>query len=851
MKYMWRRITAVGLSVMLLASMAAGCGKRAESKEEQETNEEIISGEYGTEELETTAITVTPTVVEEEPVTPEPETEPVSTSEQWEGFAQGLKDKYQGSETVTYSENVYYAAKDEEFYIDCRFDPFAAEIESYFDIVGIYTDPELTNVVSAEYTWADDQRRAYIISPGDYTAFDIYDSDVEEGMLGYTPGSGYLYNDAENDWGNIGTLYMAQWRDLDTGEVLDKPIVTVINIESELEAPIVHITSTDEGIARLEWDAIDGAQEYWVIEYDTDENGKVDDGAILLGRTADTYWEAGEVESGEIMNQDFNVCLISEEDWLSEAIYESYKDKYNPADGPVLSTYYRDVTPYIAVIAVNDKDTSMISNSLPLLDLAAMFVYSTTYVAGISETTGERIDFHTDVYGVSMLPAYRYVTMCDGKMVPRLLEYDCESAEEVTEQYLFWEDDNDIAGTSYFEYVEVLKVPYRIEGTPFTGYISVEEYDRENWQRQLSEVQERQEQLRNRTGTLQYNISMMDESQILEGGSDVTVDVSEDAVTANSALSEYLAVSMISSVEYIDLTMFPEANDMAYLTDAWMEAVYQNPLTLGVDGAYLSENRKGLYIIYQEDVETRARKQEEIRAEVARIIDEIITDDMTDLEKEYAINQYLCESAEYDMAALENAEQYDFATVDPEFDDSFNAYGILINKVGVCASYAASFKLLADEAGLESIVVTGYLDGATPHAWNRVYLDGNWETIDVTNNDNEYLSNALLNMPDYALNRTLVEDSVYILDAQIGEYISDNADNEYYRVTGNYYDMETIVNEFVERLAVQDTVVLRTDYALTEDEFYDIAYAVMDELQNYSLGGCYWLGTIVLTTAYE
>lgn len=847
MKYMWKKVIATGLSMMLVVSMLAGCGKKAESKEEPETMEET-NGNVDEQE-----ITATPTATPEPIATTEPTAipEPVSTAEQWDGFAQELKDKYQSSETVAYSENVYYASPDEEFYIDCQFDPFAAEIESYFDIVGIYTDPELTNVVSAEYTWADDQRRAYIISPGDYTAFDIYDGDVKEGMLGYTPGSGYLYDDAENDWGNIGTLYMAQWRDLGTGEILDKPIVTVINIESELEAPVVHITSTDEGIARLEWDAIDGAQEYWVIEYDADESGKVDDEAILLGRTTDTHWEAGEVKSGETMNQDFNVCLISEADWLSESIYESYKDKYNPDEGPVLSTYYRDVTPYIAVIAVNDKDTSMISNSLPLLDLAAMFVYSSTYVTGISEITGERIDFHTNVYGVPMLPAYRYVVMCDGKMVPRLLEYDCESAEVVTEQYLFWEDDNDIAGTSYFEYVEVLKVPYRIEGTPFSGYISVEDYDLENWQQQLAEIQERQEQLRNRTGTLQYNISMMDESQMPEGGSDVTVDVSEDAVTANSALSEYLAVSMISSVEYIDLTMFPEANDMDYLTDAWMEAVYQNPLTLGVDGAYLSENRKGLYIIYQEDAETRARKQEEIRAEVARIVAEIITDDMTDLEKEYAINQYLCESAEYDMAALENAEQYGFATVDPEFDDSFNAYGILINKVGVCASYAASFKLLADEAGLESIVVTGYLDGATPHAWNRVYLDGNWETIDVTNNDNEYLGNALLNMPDYALDRTLVEDDIYILDTQIGEYASDNVDNEYYRVTGNYYDMEAIVDEFVEQLAVQDTVILRTDYALTEDEFYDIAYAVMDELQNYSLGGCYWLGTIVLTTAYE
>ena len=33
------------------------------------------------------------------------------------------------------------------------------------------------------------------------------------------------------------------------------------------------------------------------------------------------------------------------------------------------------------------------------------------------------------------------------------------------------------------------------------------------------------------------------------------------------------------------------------------------------------------------------------------------------------------------------------------------------------------FKLLAEEAGLEAIVVTGYLDGNLSHAWNKVKID--------------------------------------------------------------------------------------------------------------------------------
>ena len=64
----------------------------------------------------------------------------------------------------------------------------------------------------------------------------------------------------------------------------------------------------------------------------------------------------------------------------------------------------------------------------------------------------------------------------------------------------------------------------------------------------------------------------------------------------------------------------------------------------------------------------------------------------------------------------------------------------------MCASYSAAFKLLADSAGLESIVVTGYLDGSVPHAWNKVKLDDEWYIVDATNNDNEMITNALLNL---------------------------------------------------------------------------------------------------------
>lgn len=49
---------------------------------------------------------------------------------------------------------------------------------------------------------------------------------------------------------------------------------------------------------------------------------------------------------------------------------------------------------------------------------------------------------------------------------------------------------------------------------------------------------------------------------------------------------------------------------------------------------------------------------------------------------------------------------------------------------GICAVYANSFAYLCDAAGIPCIIVT-----SENHAWNEVYVDDQWLTVDVTFND--------------------------------------------------------------------------------------------------------------------
>ena len=212
-----------------------------------------------------------------------------------------------------------------------------------------------------------------------------------------------------------------------------------------------------------------------------------------------------------------------------------------------------------------------------------------------------------------------------------------------------------------------------------------------------------------------------------------------------------------------------------------------------------------------------------------------------------AINQFLVDTAEYDWAALENAELYDFQHVDPRYNDSFTAYGILINRVGVCAGYAAAFTLLADAAGLESIVVTGYLEGFLPHAWNRVNIDGQWHTVDVTNNANEFLFNIFLHLPDDVASTVLIENDKFVLNNYMYRYRSNTDDSEYFRITDRFFEIDAIAYELANLIAEYGSATLRTDRNLSDETFMMIAQDVLSMLNINNIYGFHWLGAIFLS----
>lgn len=142
-----------------------------------------------------------------------------------------------------------------------------------------------------------------------------------------------------------------------------------------------------------------------------------------------------------------------------------------------------------------------------------------------------------------------------------------------------------------------------------------------------------------------------------------------------------------------------------------------NITTMGLDSSLMST-----YLAEDESQNTEVKKT------IDNFISKYITPDMSDFEKEIQIIKYLVATVSYD-----EDEEYNDS---PEISDSYKAYGALVNGKATCSGYAKAFDLLAKNCSLSSIVVTGTAINSKgvegPHAWNQIYLDGEWYNVDVT-----------------------------------------------------------------------------------------------------------------------
>lgn len=114
-----------------------------------------------------------------------------------------------------------------------------------------------------------------------------------------------------------------------------------------------------------------------------------------------------------------------------------------------------------------------------------------------------------------------------------------------------------------------------------------------------------------------------------------------------------------------------------------------------------------------------------------QVLDDIVSEDMTDMERARAIYEYIMYKNTYDGSVVEYDIEKSVKSA------SFYMESILIEEdsYGVCDAMSKTFSFLCNMANVKAVRVTGYAGSGSQkggHAWNKVSIDGNWYIVDCT-----------------------------------------------------------------------------------------------------------------------
>lgn len=694
--------------------------------------------------------------------------------------------------------------------LDADIDFQALGIEYFDDAVSLFQDEELNDKVYCDYKWNKEQHSLSLLPP-ERPVLNISTNFASKSLQKKYEHSDYYFFDkgTSKDWGNLGTMYLAKWIDLKSGEKLKQPEITQIQVKGELDTPEnFQFTVSEHGNAMLSWNAVENAETYLIVRavYRTDELRGFFENCDVFAETTDTNWQSD--ADNNHMNTEFRTSGLK--------LYEN-------------SQYY------YGVIAIGTEGTSMISSVISEDEMTKRLPYCKLENGNKGESSSVRYASR-----IELLSRYQWIELCDENMAQRLVSYQTDQTE-ITSITLVGKEPKDM-----------LRIPYIIDGTEFDGSFYVENFNPDTYLDDLEVLQKKQDILKSKmTGmltdvkiTVKPDAAKKDTTDNGKNKPQISENTAETAImvpTATTELSEYLATSLLHGEENILISGMSENLDEDTFMDAFYEAYFQNPLIPAIKEVSVSESLDELSVIYEEDKKVREEKQQKVIEQVNFVAGELLEDKMSDSNKVLAINSYLCDNISYDEKAAEQS-----LTKTSTFTDSATVYGALVSHMGVCTAYAGTFQLLAKAMGLESIVVTGTLNGSQKHMWNKVKIDGKWYVVDVTSNDGQDMKNVILNVSDDVAGLLLTEDDRYLCDENTGKYAADSDANEYFHLTNQYYEKDEIAKALIKELTYNQKTILRTDATLNNAEFQTIAKEVMDGLENAKLQGYFQLGAIYL-----
>lgn len=200
----------------------------------------------------------------------------------------------------------------------------------------------------------------------------------------------------------------------------------------------------------------------------------------------------------------------------------------------------------------------------------------------------------------------------------------------------------------------------------------------------------------------------------------------------------FLAVCIVASTA---MSVFSLAsigkvkNEVASINGNTEDVNRENDVT--IMGEYTVESTEKISDAYKKGSDAGLGDKDKETLEMASdVLKEIITDDMSDYDKEKAVYDWLVKNIGQDKGLL---------TVIPSSGkDSDNPYGVLKYHDAVCVGYATTFRMFMQMMDIDCMVVH---NTEMYHTWNLVKLDGKWYHTDVYS-DAETGNYANFNMND-------------------------------------------------------------------------------------------------------
>ena len=138
-----------------------------------------------------------------------------------------------------------------------------------------------------------------------------------------------------------------------------------------------------------------------------------------------------------------------------------------------------------------------------------------------------------------------------------------------------------------------------------------------------------------------------------------------------------------------------------------------------VGGQYMIRSTLPISAAYKSgDTSALDEKQLETLNMASKVLDEIITEDMTPYDKEKAVYDWMCANLAHEggvTVVIPTAPEY-----------SAEPYGVLKYGAAVCVGFATTFRLFMQMMDIDCMVVHN-----SYHSWNLVNLDGDWYHTDI------------------------------------------------------------------------------------------------------------------------